>query len=53
MDNPNRNVSELRPRAEEGGRPLAVGTDVLAVEPQAVASVVNRQAQAEVPTESD
>uniref|UniRef100_A0AC11D1S0 KTI12 chromatin associated homolog n=1 Tax=Ovis aries TaxID=9940 RepID=A0AC11D1S0_SHEEP len=45
MDNPNRNVSE-------GGRPLAVGTDVLG-EPQAVASVVNRQAQAEVPTESE
>ena len=53
VDNPNRNVSvSWRPRAEEGGRPLAVGTDVLG-EPQAVASLVNRRAQAEVPTESE
>ncbi|MXQ98626.1 hypothetical protein E5288_WYG021743 [Bos mutus] len=53
VDNPNRNVSvSWRPRAEEGGRPLAVGTHVLG-EPQAVASLVNRRAQAEVPTESE
>lgn len=46
VENPNPNVSvSWRPRAEEGGRPLAVGTDIL--------GTVNRRAQAEVPTESE
>ncbi|XP_016066349.1 PREDICTED: protein KTI12 homolog [Miniopterus natalensis] len=50
-ENRGRNVSvSWRPRAEEGGRPLAAGTGVLR-EPQAVHSVVNGRAQAHVPKE--
>ncbi|KAM9108313.1 protein KTI12 homolog [Balaenoptera acutorostrata] len=50
-ESPSRSVSvSWRPRAEEGGRPLAAGTGVLG-EPQAVDSVGNGRAQAEVPKE--
>lgn len=50
-DNRNLNVSvSWQPRAEEGGRPLAAGTRVLRG-PQAVDSVVNGTAHADLPKE--